>query len=147
MAYIRTAYRGETRRDALLTQYLETYFGSEASWAEAVKQLRVSALLQLSGGTRGLMSCSMSERTSSYRHVYGAHDVLPAVREGCTRYYVALYDRVTTGEVRVIADATTPEEAITMAERDGINYDEAQVSIKGFDGPVMVEYGPKDEEN
>lgn len=84
-------------------------------------------------------------RVSSYHYVYGPYDTLPKLRKGLTRYYIGLYDARTEGEVRVIADATTPEEAVTMAEREGIDYDEAHVTVEGFDGPGIAGYGPREE--
>ena len=44
--------RTESRRDALLTTYLETYFGTRAKWARDIQGLHMAALLQLRRATR-----------------------------------------------------------------------------------------------
>ena len=44
--------RTEARRDSLLHDYLERYFGSSASWAREIAQLEISARLQLRKNTR-----------------------------------------------------------------------------------------------
>lgn len=44
--------RTEARRDALLTTYLQTYFGPESTWDNAVTQLKISARLLLRKNTR-----------------------------------------------------------------------------------------------
>jgi hypothetical protein len=44
--------RTEARRDYLMTRNLETYFGPEPTWGHDVKQLEISARLQLRKSTR-----------------------------------------------------------------------------------------------
>jgi hypothetical protein len=44
--------RTEARRDALLTHYIESYFGPKNAWPNAIVQLEVSARLQLRRATR-----------------------------------------------------------------------------------------------
>lgn len=44
--------RTEARRDYLMTRNLETYFGPETKWSDDIKQLEVSARLQLRRSTR-----------------------------------------------------------------------------------------------
>jgi hypothetical protein len=44
--------RTEMRRDYLMTRNLETYFGPEAKWDNAIRQLETSARLQLRRSTR-----------------------------------------------------------------------------------------------
>lgn len=63
------------------------------------------------------------------------------------RYCVVLYDAPTNHEISMVVVATSVDEAMTMAERTGADYTDAQVRDGNYNGDVLAEYGANGDEN